>query len=331
MKDNTELYNISLLQFLGPIFVIMGHSLNGDILMEGAWWYFTKSWIYSFHMPLFFAISGYLIANNKWLGQRTYKEFVRKKIKRLIVPYLFLNILFFALELVLFEKIDWYEELINIFFFPKSAVLGHTWFLVAIFLLYLLVPVCEKIYNWCNNMYRTIVLFIILVGIWFLQIDTYFMCLLDIRRNLVYFFGGMLFFKFCNIDDRVVKSKAIFWSDVLFVIFISYLRYQHKYEKMDIILALFILWGLFQFPIVFDVKNTVISALAKESMIIYLLHWPCMYFFKLIFWDKLNSHMVVFIICEMTIGYVVPLLFIKFVDIIKNYKVRRCILFLLGR
>lgn len=50
-KNRSRLFYISFLQVIGPLLVILGHSTNGmpqnDILQV------FKSWIYTFHMPLF--------------------------------------------------------------------------------------------------------------------------------------------------------------------------------------------------------------------------------------------------------------------------------------
>lgn len=56
----------------GILFVIWAHLIN-----EG-----LNAWIYSFHMPLFFFLSGYVF-HTKY----PFKEFVKRKIKTLIVPY----------------------------------------------------------------------------------------------------------------------------------------------------------------------------------------------------------------------------------------------------
>ena len=51
---------------IGILLVVLGHIYNNN----------TKLWIYSFHMPLFFIISGYLLEYNK-----TYdKKFITIKI-----------------------------------------------------------------------------------------------------------------------------------------------------------------------------------------------------------------------------------------------------------
>lgn len=52
---------------------------------------FLRIWIYSFHMPLFFFISGYFYTRNKYKAT----IFIKKRIRTLVVPYfLFLFIIF---------------------------------------------------------------------------------------------------------------------------------------------------------------------------------------------------------------------------------------------
>lgn len=62
---------IDCLKGLGIILVVWGH-LNLPRAVEII--------IYSFHMPLFFFISGYLFKN----GNRSYSDYVRKKSKSIL-------------------------------------------------------------------------------------------------------------------------------------------------------------------------------------------------------------------------------------------------------
>ena len=79
--------------------VILGHSANG-LTVSAGWYAFTKEWIYLFHMPLFFLISGYLLAHRGYLHGRSYRTFVLEKSKRLLLPYLFWNLLFWVPKLL---------------------------------------------------------------------------------------------------------------------------------------------------------------------------------------------------------------------------------------
>ena len=57
------------------ILVVLGH-----IFSEGN----IKTYIYSFHMPLFFIISGYLF---NYSNLNSFKEFIYKRINGILIPY----------------------------------------------------------------------------------------------------------------------------------------------------------------------------------------------------------------------------------------------------
>lgn len=62
----------------GIICVIIGHMIQGT---------FIDNWIYSFHMPLFFLISGYVFST-----KYNFLEFVKRKVKSILVPYFCLGV-----------------------------------------------------------------------------------------------------------------------------------------------------------------------------------------------------------------------------------------------
>lgn len=72
--EKNRLDYMDLAKGIGIICVILGHMGNSVI----------ERIVFSFHMPLFFFISGYFLSR-----QNTSKEILRKRIKQLIPPYLF--------------------------------------------------------------------------------------------------------------------------------------------------------------------------------------------------------------------------------------------------
>lgn len=80
---------ISFLQAFGILLVVVGHSFYGCPDNP------IHTWIYSFHMPLFMFISGYLlkytmsIRGNQLTEIPLYGQggFITKKIERLLTPY----------------------------------------------------------------------------------------------------------------------------------------------------------------------------------------------------------------------------------------------------
>ncbi|MDR1895700.1 MAG: acyltransferase family protein [Prevotellaceae bacterium] len=85
---------IDIAKGLGIFLVVVGHVISsGNILHH---------WIYSFHMPLFFFLSGICLNND-----RIYTGFLYKRLKSLLLPYLYFGILLtiFELGLLSFDKI----------------------------------------------------------------------------------------------------------------------------------------------------------------------------------------------------------------------------------
>ena len=73
--------------------VVLGHC---SLLNENVFWF-----IYRFHMPLFFIISGYLFNNSISIV-----IFLKNKFRRIIIPYIIFFILSFLINNLLFEKIS---------------------------------------------------------------------------------------------------------------------------------------------------------------------------------------------------------------------------------
>lgn len=71
---------IDIAKGIGILLVVWAH-----ILLVG----WTHRFIYAFHMPLFFFISGYLFKRDKY---NSFKDFFKKRFKRLIIPYLIYSV-----------------------------------------------------------------------------------------------------------------------------------------------------------------------------------------------------------------------------------------------
>lgn len=112
---------MDVLKGIGIYLVILGHTVKDDGLYL---------WIYSFHMPLFFFISGWLTEPKERIGD--YRLFVAKKTKSLLWPFIF-----FRIALVL------YWLLVERHF--RELDLGPIWFLVVLFFVEVIFvpPLCK--------------------------------------------------------------------------------------------------------------------------------------------------------------------------------------------
>lgn len=81
MLRNDRIIWIDQLRAIAFIFVILGHmTINKNF----------ESWIYSFHMPLFFIISG-LTVNVQKLYDSKFKTYFTSQFQRLVVPYFWIQ------------------------------------------------------------------------------------------------------------------------------------------------------------------------------------------------------------------------------------------------
>ena len=117
--------------------------------------------IYTFHMPLFIFISGWLFYYTCIGKKKPYKDMFMAKVKRLAVPFLAFTLVTTLLKMafpqLMHRTVDM-EEIINTFVLFRSNPLGEMWFLVVLFELMLLYPVYFVITR--NKLYAALALVI---------------------------------------------------------------------------------------------------------------------------------------------------------------------------
>lgn len=115
---------IDMAKGYGMLAVIIAHIVYSGPLHE---------WIYTFHMPLFFFLSGYVFSNKD-----KFDLFIKKKAKSLLIPYFTLGIPMVAFKVLysLYQKtftIDSTIELVKNFVFQKR--LWTLWYIACLFFL----------------------------------------------------------------------------------------------------------------------------------------------------------------------------------------------------
>ena len=99
---------------IGIILVIFGHIGFGRF----------ETWLYSFHMPLFFFLSGYV-----YKAKDSYDVFLLKKVRTILIPYIVFVILFIFYD---FQGKDLGEYFLSMLIQKRYY---HLWFLACLFLL----------------------------------------------------------------------------------------------------------------------------------------------------------------------------------------------------
>lgn len=181
-----------------------------------------RLWLYSFHVPAFFFISGFCFSNNNDL-----KALLAKKIRTIVVPYLFFSvasIMFWFLSSKLWPSLDRVLEcdfLINcktmLFGTSKPDIMKYNsplWFLPCLFCVnvyYILIRLLSDKYS--KSIEYIVFLFAICCNVYFSWHDTRYPWHMDTAVSMLVWFMLGNWFKEKNIialiENRITNKLSI--------------------------------------------------------------------------------------------------------------------------
>lgn len=172
---------IDVIQGIAMLWVIVGHHLFD--FMPPVYGH-IHYYIYSFHMPLFIFISGFLIAYS-YKGI-SYRQYVYRRFHKFFVPYVIVGIIITLLAATKGGIASIGENLVNLVVSPKQSEATFLWYIYLLFVLYAIFPFCEKGRKKLGISFEVLLL---LIGICFylFPIGTTILC-------LDYFSGYFLFY-----------------------------------------------------------------------------------------------------------------------------------------
>ena len=136
---------LSVLQGFSMLLVVIGHVSLTNIPRDPATPIATtiERCIYTFHMPLFIFISGWLFYHTCIRNGKSYGDMILSKLIRLGIPFLTFTLLATILKVLfpsLMHRTVTVQELLDTFLFFRSNPLGEMWFIVVLFVLMLFYP-----------------------------------------------------------------------------------------------------------------------------------------------------------------------------------------------
>jgi len=216
MKKKKRIEWIDTLRGIAMFFTIWGHAYPDATGL-------IRKYIYSFHMPLFFFISGLTYNSNKL----SFKDFIKKRMKTLLIPYLIINLIsifiyFLFSKFAIVSELSIIQMLMGIFYSNTeyvSAPAGPTWFMLTLLLVEILFYGLKKIskddsHLFTNVMWISLVGFINTMTKWEFDAPWH---LNTVPMGLVLYFVGYIFIKkfskFKNIFND--KKKMFFYGLIL--------------------------------------------------------------------------------------------------------------------
>lgn len=251
------------------------------------WWIICFNIIYSFHMPLFLAISGYLYMHTR--KQASYSRFLINKFNRLLIPYFFTSILIISIKLIS-QKGMYVENGVTLYSYIEclySPVAGYfLWFMWALWWMFVIIP-------WFKTKSSRLFLFTIGLILNFMPwIGTEILCISQTLNMMVFFVAGTVLYDYNQILIPIDNKRGLFYLSILFASFeVAYILGVTQFKPIIAYTSIVL------FPLLFksiETKTTktlhhILMTISAASFIIYLFHTTILGFFKSIFIDTLQN------------------------------------------
>ena len=289
MKTVQKIDYINYLQSFAVTLVIIGHCFPKPNSVEilPLWAKIIPHIIYSFHMPLFFALAGFLFMNSfhrQSESIKTFTNFVRNKFIRLIIPYFSIGTLAYLLKVFIFNKFAYRPAALNILSYIKSMLIPsenpniYLWFLPTIFFVFLFsyLVLGNNNYKKFNPIIWVILSFLVSFFSYFTHIKWFNIC--GVLYYQFYFFVGILLFIFKELLVKILSNLGVVIFLVLLCLELQviptfqsyYINYALNYVLA--ILGIFISFSLSVYCTRYDIKF-LWGIIDGKYYQIYLLSW----------------------------------------------------------
>ena len=333
---NKNIY-ISVIQTIGVILVVAGHSMDGGKLHE---------WIYSFHMPLFMFISGFLL---RYTGGRKQiplrdtilygrKGFIWKKVKRLLIPYFTISTLAFlpkallssfALRPVDLTVAGFLHQLI----YPWDNVIIYFWFLPTLFLIFMIVIYGAKLCGCFTMTWHSHVIILVVLVLLHIYNPLAAVSLLNLGgvvAYLLYFAAG---YYYCKVHIKMPQGRKI-WLMIAITLVVSIIlvMYVPDFKGKDIIAAFNgIMFCMLLAQAYVNANMHFFDHLFGASYTIYLFSWFPQTACRQVLLGLTSVPVWISGLLALILGIYVPLLIFRLVVRYKETKMGKIVAFLTGQ
>lgn len=206
---------------IGIILVVYGHLLSsgfhGGLNIPEHFFVLSDSLVYSFHMPLFFFLSGLFVESS--FQKRGARNYLIDKFSRIAYPYLIWSVLQVSVEVLFSSQTQKGASLANLLAIPYKPW-GQFWFIYALFMMHIAYVVFRNF-----GKYSTALMFIIAFILYFNPLRPGIMSLFGFSMHFIFFVSGIVFRKHLMNMERhdmplwaVVSLFFIFMGSAYFIL-----------------------------------------------------------------------------------------------------------------
>lgn len=256
----------------------------------------VADWLNTFHIYAFTMISGYIFCYVRFErgGYSAFCTFIKNKVKRLLIPYMFITVFWLIPVYCFFNGINIKEIFIN---YVLGTAPNQLWFLLMLFWVFIIMwgmsTFCQE-HQWLG----LAIVIIIYIYQHFGYTLNYF-CFARALKYLLFFYIGFLLRKDNN--ARIMNIHPLYFLTVDFILYTMrcYLESENVRGVVPFIVnsVLYIVGSLMAFSILSRiVKNMhgkliskIIDYLSIHSMTIFLVHQQFIYFSIMVLNGRVES------------------------------------------
>ena len=325
MKNKSKkLSNISIANAIAIIAVIVGHlditGVNNDPNTPVANLICALG---SFQMPLFMCISGFLFAMTSGVN-KPYYAMVKSKLKRLIVPFIFLSVFTFLFKLCLPSSMLEHgvgfnaAYLYKMFLVPFRGPVPHLWFVVSLFTIFLLSPLYKGSLK--KPVYTIIVIVVLLILHYIPAMSSVLtnkelLALDKTQYFILWFYLGMVIEKY-RLMELIHNLVSVFISGFIYVTLVYFIQFPSS-EVLCMLAGITLILSLSK--MLADKFEGVFASWRNYTYQIYLLHmFPIMgggkFLYKTHMLDNDNIWFVCCWISGLTLAIFIPTVVAKLTE-----------------
>lgn len=327
---------LSSLSGFGIILVVLGHStgvtekMSVQIsLIDPVYGFFFSAvvkWIFSFHMPLFFAISGFLYCYVTLRdGNVDPRKLVRSKFRRLLLPYLVISSVSFPVKALLarhaLRPIDFnLHSFVHSLVFPWDNAIVYFWFLPTLFIIFMISAFTLQKES---PPYYDFIIIAVSIFLWYVfphhssEIILNILNISGVFHNFIFFVFGFLVSKYA-LFLKIKKFNYIGIASALISLGLFYYYPSNKVSGLLMAISGIVLsvW------ICYHISNNKLAFLGDFAFHIYLFSWFPQVFVWIVFGQMFFINIWLSVFLSFLLGLMVPIVVVKLLNTVLNPKFR---------
>ena len=259
---------------IGVVLVLMGHSHSSDwSTFQGTILEKIIDFIYTFHMPLFLFIAGFLLMNTSAIEKRGYANWVKDKAMKLLPPYLVLSGVAAVPKYYLENRrmVGFGKHLISALFQPRLTVWGHFWFIPVLFLTYVVFGFLK--YKGLLEGKRIVSVLFITGILYMAPIKTLWFGLSDFKTGAVFFVVGASCYVVMDRWGVITRSVRIISAVAAAVVSIVLWNQNLHCSLVNLLIALLMILACYQVAVLIG-KNKAAKWISRHNFTLYIYSWP---------------------------------------------------------